>query len=201
MYRGSDRERVRESEYCVRFRFVCAALHVYRQTDKIPSSSVRNRIWMARRRADGMARWFVHFYVSYKFDVMCAPEMDKMLSLMCLQCWRLCNGIVHELPLSANSFSYGFLYTQFPVSIHTIAADTFTGMTATRRSVFLRPTSNRKCHSPFGSIVAYNWKPGIFASCVSAQFSAIVPRIADSWPEGAIHYAVYIDISAVYALW
>lgn len=119
-------------------------MHHCTYTDReIPSSSVRNRIWTARRRTDDMARWFVHFYVHINFTLCARPKWIKCYRLCVCKCWRLCNGFTSQLSLSANSFSYGFLYTQFPVSIHTNSRHTFTGMTATRRTVSSSTPSNQ----------------------------------------------------------
>lgn len=137
--------------------------------------------------ADGwygaLVRALLRSYI-YEFYVMWAPEMDKMLSLMCLQCWRL-----YEMAspvsshVSANSFSYGFLYTQFPVPHphdcrHVYRNDS---NAATFRLLLVQhPTSKKPLSIWLHRRVHTENLVFLLGLCLCTLCSAVVPRIAGS---------------------
>lgn len=131
-----------------------------------PDASCKMRYWL----------WRAGSCTLYKFYVMRGTAMDKMLSLMCLQCWRLCNDFRRAPIINANSFCYGFLYTHtLCVYTHTMP-DTFTEITVARATfrLFQQNATNVRLqlhmHPAFDM---YNKKLGIFLCLFSVLLLCI----------------------------
>lgn len=199
--RGMDRGRGR----CI----VCAFALPHRQRET-PSSSVRIRIPQSRHDGGwhGMAhsvpvQALVCIHECILRYVSARPKWIKCYRLCVCNVWRLCNGIGSELPINANSFSYGFLYTQLQARIHTlaltIARHTFTGMTAQRRFVSGSYTIFQP-KMPFWLDSSCTTEKLVSSSCVSSPFCCCVSHcrpVSNASP----YTAMYSSASPPCSLW
>lgn len=119
-----------------------------------------------------MACWFV-----VNFSTLCTVNFTLCVRAQkWINCYRayvsamFCVYVMAsagELPISANSFSYGFLYTQTHTQ-HNCQTHVYRNDSGNASFRLFVQLSNRKCHSLFGSIViVYNGKLGIFVCLFS----------------------------------